>query len=94
MINNFKKPDLNAPRYREKRFGLLNVKTINEFKEKYPLYEKIDNEKLKKIIKAYNKNIWNGVIEYRDGVELPDSLGYLFIGTCAPGKTINTNCII
>jgi hypothetical protein len=63
MINNFKKPDLNAPRYREKRFGLLNVKTINEFKEKYPLYEKIDNEKLKKIIKAYNKNIWNGVIE-------------------------------
>lgn len=91
MINNFKKPDLNAPRYREKRFGLLNVKTINEFKEKYPLYEKIDNEKLKKIIKTYNKNIWNGVIEYRDGIELPDSLGYLFIGTCAPGKTVNTN---
>ena len=24
MINNFKKPDLNAPRYREKRLGLLN----------------------------------------------------------------------
>jgi hypothetical protein len=91
MINNFKKPDLNAPRYREKKFGLLNKKTISEFKEKHPLYEHIDNEKLKRIIKLYNYNVWNGVIEFRDGVELPDSLGYLFIGTCKPGKTVNTN---
>lgn len=91
MINNFKKPDLNAPRYREKKLGLLNKKTISEFKAKYPLYEHIDNDKLKKIIKLYNHNLWNGVIEFRDGVELPDSLGYLFIGTCKPGRTVNTN---
>ena len=31
MINNFKKPDLKAPRYREKRLGLLNEQTIKEF---------------------------------------------------------------
>ena len=30
MINNFKKPDLNASRYREKRLGILNKETINE----------------------------------------------------------------
>ncbi len=54
MINNFKKPDLKAPRYREKRLGLLNEDTIKEFKEKKPLYSKIDNVKLKKIIKIYN----------------------------------------
>ena len=40
MINNFKKPDLNAPRYRE-------------------------------------------------SVELPDSLGYIFIGTCPAAKSVN-----
>jgi hypothetical protein len=91
MINNFKKPDLNAPRYREKKLGLLNTKIINEFKEKYPAYKNIDNEKLKSIIKLYNKKLWQGVIDNRDGVELPDSLGYLFIGTCAPSKTVNTN---
>ena len=91
MINNFKKPDLKAPRYREKRLGLLNEDTIKEFKEKKPLYSKIDNVKLKKIIKLYNVKLWNEVINSRDGVELPDSLGYLFIGTCKPSKTVNTN---
>jgi len=91
MINNFKTPDLNAPRYREKRMGFLNLKNFNEFKEKYPLYANIDNSKLKKIISLYNKKLWEGVIEYRDGVELPDSLGYLFIGTCPPAKGVNTD---
>ena len=59
MINNFKKPNLNAPRYREKRLGLLNKKTISEFKEKKPLYSSIDDSKFKKIVKLYNNNLWN-----------------------------------
>ena len=80
MINNFKKPNLNAPRYRDKRLGLLNYETIKEFKDKKPLYSKIDNSKLKQIIKTYNIKLWKAVIENRDGVELPDSLGFLFIG--------------
>ena len=91
MINNFKKPNLNAPRYREKRMGLLNEETIREFKDKKPLYSHIDNVKLKKIIKLYNKKLWEAVVENRNGVELPDSLGYLFIGTCKAAKTVNTN---
>jgi|TARA_R100000951_G_scaffold86733_1_gene74451 hypothetical protein len=91
MINNFKKPDLKASRYREKRLSLLNQDVINLFKEKKPHYENIDNEVLKKIIKLYNTNLWQAAIENRDGVELPDSLGYIFIGTCAPSKTVNTN---
>ena len=91
MINNFKKPNLNAPRYREKRLGLLNYETIKEFKDKKPLYSKIDNSKLKQIIKTYNIKLWKAVIENRDGVELPDSLGFLFIGTCPSSKTVNTN---
>jgi hypothetical protein len=91
MINNFKKPDLNAPRYREKRLGILNKETIKEFKDKKPLYSDIDNNKLKKIIKLYNVKLWNAVIDHRDGVELPDSLGYLFIGTCPSSKTVNPN---
>tara|TARA_R110002020_G_scaffold36503_1_gene109738 strand:- start:3181 stop:3765 length:585 start_codon:yes stop_codon:yes gene_type:complete len=94
MINNFKAPNLNAPRYREKRIGFLNLECFNEFKEKYPLYANIDNKKLKKIITLYNGKLWDGVIKYRDGVELPDSLGYLFIGTCPPAKGVNTDYLL
>tara|TARA_R110000824_G_scaffold124346_1_gene282761 strand:- start:437 stop:952 length:516 start_codon:yes stop_codon:yes gene_type:complete len=91
MISNFKAPDLNAPRYREKVLGLLNSDLIKEFKEKYPIYENIDDAKLKKIIRLYNTKLWEEVINNREGVELPDSLGYLFIGTCPAAKSVNTN---
>lgn len=91
MINNFKKPNLSAPRYRSKIKTLLNKKTYNEFKERYPMYENVDNSVLRKIIKSFNKKIWENVIDNRDGVEIPNSLGYLFIGTCKPPKTLNMN---
>tara|TARA_R110002020_G_scaffold29814_2_gene94173 strand:- start:656 stop:1171 length:516 start_codon:yes stop_codon:yes gene_type:complete len=91
MISNFKAPDLNAPRYREKVTGLLNADLFKEFKEKYPAYENIDNNKLKKVINLYNEKLWKEVINNRNGVELPDSLGYLFIGTCPAAKSVNTN---
>jgi len=91
MINNFKAPDLKAPRYRERKYGLLNVETYKEFKEKNPIYAHIDNAKLKKIINMFNNKLWNGTIEFREGVELPHSLGYLFIGTCPPSQRLNTD---
>ena len=91
MISNFKAPDLNAPRYREKVFGLLNADLFKEFKEKYPAYENIDNNKLKKVITLYNEKLWKEVIDNRNGVDIPDSLGYLFIGTCPAAKSVNTN---
>ena len=91
MISNFKAPNLKGPRYREKVLGLLNINLINEFKEKYPIYNNIDKDKLKNIIKLYNKKLWEEVLNNRSGVELPDSLGYLFIGTCPTAKSVNTN---
>ena len=39
----------------------------------------------------FNERIWKEVIENRDGVELPDSLGYIFIGTCPAAKSVNTD---
>ena len=91
MISNFKKPNLNAPRYRNKVLSILNAETLKEFKDKYPAYKNIDNQKLKNVIKFFNEKIWKEVIENRDGVELPYSLGYLFIGTCPAAKSVNTD---
>ncbi len=50
MISNFKKPNLNAPRYREKVLSILNAEMLKEFKDKYPAYKNIDNEKLKTLL--------------------------------------------
>jgi len=91
MVNNFKEPNLKAPRFRPKRITLLNKNTYKEFKERYPMFKNIADSTLKEIIKVFNKRIWEGVIENRDGVELPNSLGYLFIGTCKAAKTVNIN---
>ena len=43
------------------------------------MYSSVDNAKLNKVIKSFNGKIWNGVINNRNGIELPESLGYLFI---------------
>jgi hypothetical protein len=89
MINNYKAPDLNNPRYREKVLSLLNVETLNKFKDKNPMYSSVDDTKLKNVIKTFNGMIWENIINNRDGVELPNSLGYLFIGTCPTAKKVN-----
>lgn len=92
-MRNYNKPNLKGPRYRKKIKGLLNKETFDEFKEKYPAYNHVDNKVLKNIVREYNKAIYEGVIDNRDGVELPNSLGFLFIGTCPPAKGSNINFV-
>ena len=49
------------------------------------MYSSVSNDKLK-VIKSFNGKVWEGVIDNRNGIELPESLGYLFIGSCPPSK--------
>jgi hypothetical protein len=37
----------------------------------------------------YNGKIWETVINTRDGIELPEQLGYIFIGSCPRKKSDN-----
>lgn len=89
-MKKFKTPDLNAPRYRAKTTTLLNKKVYEAFKEKYSKYADMSLEEFKKIINTFNKNIADEVINNRDGVELPEKLGYLFVGKCEK-KASNDN---
>ena len=82
----FNEPNLNAPRFREKKFGVLNKKLYKEFLKKYPEHDGTSYDEFKKIINTFNKNLYEGAIENRNGVELPEGLGYIFIGTCPPSK--------
>jgi len=90
-MREFRKPDLNAPRYRPKVLNVLNKDLWKAFKEKYPKYKHITYTVFKKIISEGNRVIWENVIELRDGVELPESLGYVFIGSCTLKKKDREN---
>jgi len=81
-MRDFKKPNLNASRYRPEVYSIMNKEFFDSFKKKYPKYKNLDNKDIRKIIKSFNEFIYNTVIENRDGVELPEAIGWLFIGTC------------
>lgn len=83
MSKAFKRPDVKAPRFREKSVHVLGLDLFKRFKKKHPEYD-ISYDDFKSIINTYNIKLGEGVMEYRDGVELPESLGYVFIGSCSP----------
>jgi hypothetical protein len=43
-----------------------------------------DVKKIRDVIIAANRAIAQTVVDFRDGIELPDQLGYMFLGTCLP----------
>lgn len=87
----YKKPDLKAPRFRPKRHNLLNEQFYNKIREKGGDFKSLTDKQIKEIIVNFNGSIWESVIENRDGVELLEQLGYLFIGTCQKPKSDNPN---
>jgi len=86
-MNEIKKPDLNAPRFRKTSCGTLTLDFIKYFRMKFPQYASLTNLEIKNIIQTFNENVWKATIELRDGVELPSQIGHIFIGTCPPPKT-------
>jgi hypothetical protein len=85
----FNKPDLNAPRFRPESYHVLNVDLYKQFIQVNPKYAELEYSVFKQIINAINGKIWETAIEYREGIELPEQLGYLFIGSCQ--RKVNTN---
>jgi hypothetical protein len=92
-MKEFKSPDLTAPRYRPEVHTIMNKKFFESFKSKYPKYKDLDNKELRKIIKYFNQTLFQTVIDIRDGVQLPEQIGWLFIGTCQSPKKQNTDFV-
>lgn len=83
----YKDPNVKAPRFRQEAVNVADRAFIKTLKEKYPKYKTLTETEIRKIIKTFNETVWKEVIETRDGVQLPEGLGVLFIGTCpAPIK--------
>jgi len=89
MAKGFKAPDVKGPRFREEAVNIIDKKFIDSFKEKYPKHKGLTETKIRQIIKAFNEKVFEEVIETRDGVELPEGLGQIFIGTCKNVKKEN-----
>jgi hypothetical protein len=86
-----KKLDLNAPRFRRIALGTLNAAFIKSCKEKLPAAKMLTAAQIKEIITTFNGVLWEIAIEKRDGVEIPEQIGHLFIGTCPPKKKKNVD---
>lgn len=85
-MKEFRKPDVKAPRFRIDRTSLLNIDFCKAFRKKFPKYASVSNKEIKDIVNTFNGLLWQGVIEHRDGIELPEGLGNIFIGTCSSPK--------
>jgi hypothetical protein len=90
MASEYKKPDLKAPRFRPKRLNFTNIDFYKQFLKENPKHSHITLDEFKSVIELFNEKIWKTVIEHRDGVELPEQLGYIFIGSC-PRKKSNVD---
>jgi len=92
-MKDFKSPDLKGPRYRPEVHTIMNKEFFESFKNKYPKYKNLDDKELRKIIKYFNKMFYQTVIDTRDGVQLPEQIGWIFIGTCQSPKKQNIDFI-
>jgi hypothetical protein len=90
-MKEFKKPDLTAPRFRPEVYNILNEEFFDSFRKKHPKYAKLNNTLLRKIAKTFNQQVYQNVIDTRDGVQLPEQIGWLFIGTCQQSKKYNVD---
>lgn len=72
-----------GPRHRVKRYNMLGLESIKEMIHDPDIMIK-DPVLIKKIIKLMHKKIKDTIIYTRDGIELAEQLGYMFLGTCQP----------
>ena len=88
-MREFNKPDVKASRYRPEVSTILNKEFFENFKKTHTKYKNLDDKLLRKIIKRFNQVLYQKVIDTRDGVQLPEQIGWLFIGTCQQSKKDN-----
>lgn len=83
MIRTPLKLNRKGPRHRAPRFNTLSNDCLNTIVASKDCLIK-NKSTAKQIILEANKLIAKQVIHLRDGIELPEQLGYLFLGTCPP----------
>ena len=86
----YNKPDRTGKRFRKSSFVIMNNKKLNEFKELYPEYNDISLTEFNNIIKSFNDEIINAIVENRDGVLLPEKIGQML----SVDKPVIFDCVV
>ena len=80
MTNVFNKPDRKAKRYRKKTHVVVIYHVMVAIRKKFPQYKhKVTEKDCRYIISNFCTYMKNKVLENRDGVELPEGLGYIML---------------
>ncbi len=83
MPKPYKKPDLNKPRKRRDAKRVLNTAFYKKFHKENPDTGLV-NMDIKKIIITFHELCTDVIANTRDGLEFPEQLGYIFLGSCKP----------
>lgn len=78
-------PDLNAPRFKKSYHKIVTKEFIEEFLKEHPEHKEVKELETiyhtKKLAKTVNRYLTKHVINFRDGIDLPERLGVVFIGS-------------
>ena len=91
MLKEFRKPDVKAPRCRPGASRLINTAFVKNLAERYPETKNLKIADVNKILQVMHGKMWDHAVNNRDGVELFEQLGYVFVGTCNSPKKYNTD---
>jgi len=69
-----------APRYRAAREDILTQDFYTDLIDKFPSLKKYSKDKVKNIIQMFGDKVQECIINNREGVDLPEQLGTIFIG--------------
>lgn len=82
--------DYTAPRYRPDSTQIATERFFKTFFKENPEFEifreQFTNKELKKIIKTFNENMVQVAIDHRDGILLPEGLGWIYLATISRAK--------
>jgi hypothetical protein len=80
-MKEYVQPDLFKPKYRKNLLKLLNQAFYNEYRQKYP-DTKLSDKQIISIVKTFNKECLKVIASTRDGLDIYNQLGFIFVGAC------------
>lgn len=91
MLRDFKAPDVKAPRFRPKSLNILNKDFYDRVRRSHVSLKQLTDQQIKAIVHTAGALVQQKVMENRDGFELPEQLGYLFLGAVPATKERNVD---
>ena len=82
----YKAPNLNSSRVKKKSSHVMSESLFRDFKKKHPEHEGMTLTEFNRILRQFNNNVIDEVINYRFGVTLPERLGLFVIASFPRSK--------